>query len=69
MIKKNSNNNMQPSKRTFQNTMGKWVEKTTRTEILVCYCNKKYIKTRTGQKSCLPCMYIEKTGSSSRNQF
>ncbi|MEK7115334.1 MAG: hypothetical protein AAB471_00560 [Patescibacteria group bacterium] len=40
--------------KTFQKD-GKWTEKPTKTEILVCVCGNKYIKTRDGQISCLKC--------------
>lgn len=37
-------------------TIGKWVEKPTRMEILVCSCGNKYIKTRKGQTVCVQCI-------------
>lgn len=43
-----------------------WVEKTTKAEILVCVCGKKYIKTRPRQATCIPCMYVEKTEAGKR---
>ncbi|HCB35175.1 MAG: hypothetical protein A2W52_04410 [Candidatus Taylorbacteria bacterium RIFCSPHIGHO2_02_49_25] len=47
-----------PSRKTFQNNLGKWVEKKTRTEILVCSsCGVKYIKTRKDQAVCIRCIY------------
>ena len=48
---------MAPSKKTFQNTVGKWVEKKTRTEILLCICGGKYIKSRKDQTVCIRCIY------------
>ncbi len=48
---------MTPSRKTFQNTVGKWVVKTTRTEILLCTCGNKYIKTRKDQAVCVRCLY------------
>ncbi len=48
---------MTPSKKTFQNPVGKWVEKRTRTEILLCVCGNKYIKTRKEQTVCVRCIY------------
>ncbi len=48
---------MTPSRKTFQNTVGKWVVKTTRTEILLCICGNKYIKTRKDQAVCIRCIY------------
>ncbi|OHA15018.1 MAG: hypothetical protein A3G52_02735 [Candidatus Taylorbacteria bacterium RIFCSPLOWO2_12_FULL_43_20] len=47
--------NMQPSKRTFQKD-GKWMEKPTSTNVLVCLCGRKYIETRKEQQSCVKCM-------------
>ena len=40
---------------TIQRT-GKWVEKPRISEILVCSCNNKYIKTRKDQITCIKCM-------------
>jgi hypothetical protein len=49
------------SRKTFQ-SHGKWIEKATRTEILVCSsCGSKYIKTRPDQVSCIKCIYLVKT--------
>ena len=46
-----------PSRKTFQNSLGKWIEKKTRTEILLCSCGVKYIKTRKDQTVCIRCIY------------
>lgn len=43
------------STKTFQK-FGKWVERPLRTEILVCKCGYKYIKTRRDQTTCIKCM-------------
>ncbi len=43
------------STRTFQKD-GKWVEKPYRTEVFICLCGNKYIKTREDQTSCIKCM-------------
>ena len=40
--------------KTFQRD-GRWIEKPGKTEILICTCGYKYIKTREGQVSCLRC--------------
>ncbi|MBX4216211.1 hypothetical protein KW797_04675 [Candidatus Parcubacteria bacterium] len=40
--------------------LGKWVSQTTRAEILVCACGRKYIHTRKGQIACIPCTYEAK---------
>lgn len=41
------------------NQDGKWIDKTTKTEILVCECGNKYIKTREAQATCLRCISIK----------
>lgn len=47
---------MKPIKpQTIQRT-GKWVEKPRISEILICPCNNKYIKTRKDQITCIKCM-------------
>ncbi|MEX2010266.1 MAG: hypothetical protein WD874_00480 [Parcubacteria group bacterium] len=38
--------------------IGKWVEKKTRSEILLCPCGAKYIKTRKGQGTCVKCLVL-----------
>jgi len=43
--------------RTFQ-SKGKWVEKPRISEVLVCACSNKYIKTRKGQETCIKCMVL-----------
>lgn len=43
------------SSKTYQKD-GKWVEKPGKTEVLVCACGNKYIKSRTGQTSCVRCI-------------
>ncbi len=47
------------SPKTFQH-LGKWVEKRTVSEILVCACGNKYIKTRKEQTLCIKCMGRQK---------
>lgn len=44
--------------KTFQKD-GKWIERTRRSEILVCSCGTRYLKTRRNQSKCLFCMRIE----------
>ncbi|OGZ04744.1 MAG: hypothetical protein A2648_02795 [Candidatus Lloydbacteria bacterium RIFCSPHIGHO2_01_FULL_41_20] len=44
------------STRTFQKE-GKWIEKITVTEVILCVCGNKYIKTRDKQIACLRCTY------------
>ncbi len=43
------------SKKTFQSA-GKWIEKPRLSEILICVCTNKYIKTRKDQTVCVRCM-------------
>jgi len=44
------------NKKTFPGS-GIWIEKPRRSEVLVCgACKGKYIKTRTGQATCIRCM-------------
>lgn len=40
----------------FQSTKGKWVEKVTKSAVLVCVCGNKYLKTRPNQTTCVPCL-------------
>ena len=35
---------------------GKWVEKITHSEILICACGNKYLKTRANQITCVRCI-------------
>ncbi len=42
--------------KTF-NQSGRWVQKPRRSEILVCACGNKYIKTRANQTECMRCIY------------
>jgi hypothetical protein len=41
--------------KTFQQD-GRWIEKTKKTEILLCVCGNRYIKTRPKQMVCLRCL-------------
>lgn len=40
---------------------GRWVVKLRKTEILVCTCGNKYLKTRPGQTVCLRCISMGKS--------
>ncbi|MDD5068582.1 MAG: hypothetical protein PHS53_04525 [Candidatus Pacebacteria bacterium] len=42
--------------RQYQNMKGKWVEKVTKSTVLLCVCGNKYLKTRPGQTTCVPCL-------------
>jgi len=45
--------------KTFQEG-GRWVEKPAKTEILLCLCGNKYIKTRDSQVLCVRCINRQK---------
>jgi hypothetical protein len=48
--------NRDKNKKTFPGS-GMWIEKPRRSEVLVCgACKGKYIKTRTGQTTCIRCI-------------
>lgn len=47
--------NLPVSKKHFQKD-GKWVVKSKPTEILICACGNKYIKTRKNQTTCVRCI-------------
>lgn len=51
----NRPNTKGPRKQYQQN--GHWIVKPSKTEILLCACGNKYIKTRPGQGACLRCTY------------
>jgi len=36
--------------------IGKWIPKKTKSEILLCVCGNKYIKTRPRQVECILCI-------------
>ncbi len=63
ILKKNIKQNVQSVKhnmkivstKTFQSA-GKWIEKPRISEIVVCSCGNKYIKTRKDQTVCVRCM-------------
>ncbi|MFO0719046.1 MAG: hypothetical protein U0522_03400 [Candidatus Paceibacterota bacterium] len=56
VLKNNKKHDMKTlSKKTFQSA-GKWIEKPRVSEILVCACGNKYIKTRKNQTVCVRCM-------------
>jgi len=49
-------NNFKPiGKRTFQQA-GKWVERPRKSEVLLCVCGNKYLKTREKQIVCVRCL-------------
>ena len=57
-ITKTKENPIVNAKRSYPGD-GRWIEKPRRSEVLVCVpCKGKYIKTRTGQTTCIKCMII-----------
>jgi len=46
---------MKPATKTFQKG-GKWIEKPSQTEVFVCVCGNKYLRTRKLQIMCLACV-------------
>lgn len=41
--------------KTFQKN-GKWIERPALSNIVICVCGNKYLKTRKNQVECLSCM-------------
>ncbi len=39
---------------------GHWIVKPGKTQVLLCACGNRYIKTRPGQAACLRCMFDHK---------
>lgn len=39
---------------------GHWIVKPRKTEVLVCTCGNRYIKTRPGQTVCVRCLFGHK---------
>lgn len=38
------------------NSWGNWVERPRQSEIHMCSCGNKYLKTRKGQSTCIRCI-------------
>lgn len=55
-IKTSSRTPLQAPTKTYQSE-GKWIEKPHKTNILVCTCGNRYLKTRSQQHTCIPCMH------------
>ena len=55
--KHKQHNIMTPSRKTFKNARGKWIEKRTETVIVLCPCGNKYIQTMKDQTVCIRCTY------------
>jgi hypothetical protein len=39
---------------------GHWIVKPRKTEVLVCACGNRYLKTRHGQTTCVRCLFGRK---------
>ena len=49
-------NNKTPKISKASSNYGKWIYKTTISEVLLCKCGNKYLKTRKGQETCVKCL-------------
>ncbi len=49
------NAQLQGPHKTFQQD-GHWIEKPNKTQILICTCGNRYLKTRPRQEKCLRCV-------------
>lgn len=49
------NAQLQGPHKTFQQD-GHWIEKPNKTQILICVCGNRYLKTRPRQEKCLRCI-------------
>lgn len=50
-----ANAQLQGPHKTFQQD-GHWIEKPNKTQILICVCGNRYLKTRPKQEKCLRCI-------------
>lgn len=57
-IETSKSRNLDVIRKTFQRD-GHWIERPKPTEILVCICGNRYIKTRLKQLKCLRCLSQE----------
>lgn len=39
------------------NSWGSWTERPRRSDIVLCACGNRYIKTRKGQSVCVQCLF------------
>lgn len=53
--KPRANAQLQGPHKTFQQD-GHWIEKPNKTQIFICLCGNRYLKTRPKQESCLRCI-------------
>ena len=53
MEQKKTNNKDKPA-----HVYGKWILKTTKSQIFICVCGAKYLKTRKNQNTCVACIRI-----------
>ena len=54
-IKPRANAQLQGPHKTFQQD-GHWIEKPNKTQIFICVCGNRYLKTRPKQEKCLRCI-------------
>lgn len=54
-IKPRANAQLQGPHKTFQQD-GHWIEKPSKTQIFICVCGNRYLKTRPKQEKCLRCI-------------
>lgn len=54
-LKPRANAQLQGPHKTF-NQDGHWIEKPNKTQIFICACGNRYLKTRPRQEQCLRCI-------------
>ncbi|OGC88370.1 hypothetical protein A2419_00760 [Candidatus Adlerbacteria bacterium RIFOXYC1_FULL_48_26] len=54
-VKPRANAQLQGPHKTFQQD-GHWIEKPNKTQIFICLCGNRYLKTRPKQEKCLRCV-------------
>jgi hypothetical protein len=54
-VKPRANAQLQGPHKTFQQD-GHWIEKPNKTQIFICLCGNRYLKTRPKQEKCLRCI-------------
>lgn len=55
VVKPRANAQLQGPHKTFQQD-GHWIEKPNKTQIFICTCGNRYLKTRPKQEQCLRCV-------------
>lgn len=54
-VRPRANAQLQGPHKTFQQD-GHWIEKPNKTQIFICTCGNRYLKTRPKQEQCLRCI-------------